>query len=202
MKKLLKKIIYKFLIGFEEKLGDARVFYNLKKVSLGKESILYREAQICNMRDDPKNILIGDNSHIRGELLTFNYGGNIKIGNNTFVGIGTKIWSGESVKIGSNVLISHNVNILDTDSHELNHIERAKGFMNLIGEGHPKEKGNIITEPVIIEDNVWISFNAVILKGVKIGRGAIIAAGAIVTKDVEAFTLVAGNPAKEVKRLD
>ena len=74
------------------------------------------------MREFEDSVKIGSNSHIRGELLTFNYGGNIEIGDNTFVGVGAKIWSGESVKIGSNVLISHNVNIIDSDSHEIDYL--------------------------------------------------------------------------------
>ncbi|NVO02172.1 MAG: hypothetical protein HXX09_05670 [Bacteroidetes bacterium] len=67
--------------------------------------------------------------------------------------------------------------------------------------GIRKEKENIITAPIIINDFVWINFNAIILKGVTIGEGAIIAAGAVVTKDVPPFTLVGGNPARVIKQL-
>lgn len=55
--------------------------------------------------------------------------------------------------------------------------------------------------PIIIDDNVWIGENAVILSGVHIGEGAIIAANAVVTKDVDSYTMVAGVPAKPVKIL-
>lgn len=60
---------------------------------------------------------------------------------------------------------------------------------------------NIYAEsaPIIIEDNVWIGERAIILKGVTIGMGAIVATGAIVTKDVPPYSVVAGNPAKIVK---
>jgi acetyltransferase-like isoleucine patch superfamily enzyme len=54
---------------------------------------------------------------------------------------------------------------------------------------------------VVIEDHVWIGFNVGILKGVTIGKGAIIGAGSVLTEDVEPFTVVAGNPAKIIKRL-
>ncbi|MCZ8192279.1 MAG: DapH/DapD/GlmU-related protein, partial [Microcystis sp. LE19-338.1B] len=60
---------------------------------------------------------------------------------------------------------------------------------------------DIQSAPVVIEDHVWIGFNVGILKGVTIGKGAIIGAGSVVTKDVEPFTVVAGNPAKIIKRL-
>jgi len=55
---------------------------------------------------------------------------------------------------------------------------------------------------LVIEDDAWIGFKATILKGVHIGRGAIVAAGSVVTHDVPAWTIVAGNPARVVKRLD
>jgi len=56
--------------------------------------------------------------------------------------------------------------------------------------------------PIHISDKVWIGFNVIILKGVNIGEGAIIAAGSVVTKDVPAWTLVGGNPARVIKQLE
>ena len=56
-------------------------------------------------------------------------------------------------------------------------------------------------DQVVIEDDAWIGFKSSVLKGVTIGRGAIIAAGSVVTKDVPPFTLVAGNPAKVIREL-
>ena len=117
------------------------------------------------------------------------------------MGDGTRVWSGESVTIGNNVLISHNVEIVDTTSHEINHTERATRYKQLMKNGPWLTKGSIKTSPIVIEDDVWISFNAIILKGVTIGKGAIIAAGAVVVKDVPSWTMVAGNPAKIVKKL-
>jgi acetyltransferase-like isoleucine patch superfamily enzyme len=99
-------------------------------------------------------------------------------------------------------LISHNVNIADTDSHELSPLDRAEGFRHLITEGHATTKGGIVTAPVVIEDHAWIGLNAVVLKGVRIGRGAVVAAASVVTRDVPPFTLVAGNPARVVRQLE
>jgi acetyltransferase-like isoleucine patch superfamily enzyme len=55
--------------------------------------------------------------------------------------------------------------------------------------------------PVVIEDKVWIGFNVIILKGVRVGEGAVVAAGSVVTKDVPPYCVVAGNPAHVVKEL-
>ncbi|MFN7691728.1 MAG: DapH/DapD/GlmU-related protein, partial [Bacteroidota bacterium] len=63
------------------------------------------------------------------------------------------------------------------------------------------QKGNIASKPIVIHDKVWISFNAIILKGVTIGEGAVVAAGSVVTKDVAPYTMVAGNPAKFIKNV-
>jgi acetyltransferase-like isoleucine patch superfamily enzyme len=60
---------------------------------------------------------------------------------------------------------------------------------------------NIKMADIIIEDKVWIGFNVIILKGVKIGEGAVIGAGSVVTKDVPPYHIVAGNPAKIIKKI-
>ena len=64
----------------------------------------------------------------------------------------------------------------------------------------PKGEG-IVELPVVIEDNVWIGEYATVLKGVTVGRGSIVASHSVVTKDVEPYSIVAGNPAKKVKEL-
>ena len=210
MNNFLKKIIlYFFKIEF---LSDSQIELIFKrydeitinnfreKLDIPTSSSLSKNAKIYNHRNK-KNIFVGENTVIEGELLIFPFDGEIKIGDNSYVGYNTRVWSGESIIIGNNVLISHNVNIIDSNSHELNHLLRSKGFENTRKFGLPKSKGEVITKSIIIEDYAWISFDSIILKGVKIGEGAIIAAGSVVTKDVEPFTLVAGNPAKFIKKI-
>ncbi|MCX3265297.1 acyltransferase [Pedobacter agri] len=87
----------------------------------------------------------------------------------------------KSIKIGNNVAISKGVIIRDSDNHEIGN------------------DGNDISKPIEIGDNVWIGLRAIILKGVKIGNGSIIAAGALVNKDVPANCLAAGVPAMIIK---
>ena len=158
-------------------------------------------AKVENTQKDKSKIFLGKATLIEGRLLVFKYGGEIKLGEYVYVGVNSNVWSGESVTIGNNVLISHNVNIIDTNSHEIDHIERSERYKSLLINGHPKDKTSIITAPIIIEDDVWISFGVTILKNVTIGKGAIIAANSVVTKNVPSFTLVAGNPAIVIKKL-
>lgn len=164
-----------------------------------EETIFTDQCRILNHQSNPQKICIGKKSMIKGILNVFPNSGKISIGEYTFIGENSNIWSQDSVIIKNYVLISHNVNIIDTNSHELNANERAVSIKKFLEIGHPKVDDNIQTLPIIIEDKVWISFNAIILKGVTIGEGAIVAAGAVVTKNVPAYTLVAGNPAKIIK---
>ncbi len=158
----------------------------------------YPDAQVHNMPGNASLINIGKDSHIRGILVIFKYGGKIEIGENVYLGEGSRIWSGESVKVGNNVLISHHVTIVDTNSHELDYRVRAERSRDLLKNGPWKTKGEILSAPIVIEDDVWISFNVSILKGVTIGRGSIIGAGAVVTKSVPPFSMVKGPAAHAV----
>jgi acetyltransferase-like isoleucine patch superfamily enzyme len=175
---------------------------NLIQVKIGCNSKLYPECRVINYSNQKDLIEIGENSHIRGDLVIFNYGGKIVIGNNSFLGEGSKIWSDNKIVIGNNVMISHNVNIIDTNSHETNYLERNKSFKYLIEHGYFRENRSYIkSAPIIIEDNVWINLNAIILRGVRIGRGSIIGAGSIITKDIPEFTFWAGSPAKFISKV-
>ena len=169
---------------------------------MGKNSKPYEQTEVHNIANDKTKIQIGENTHIRSELLVFLYGGQIMIGDNCYLGHNSFIWSGNSIKIGNDVFISHNCSVIDTNSHEIDYSQRAETYKDRLKYGNPKQESNIQTAPIIIEDHAWLSFNVIVLKGVTIGKGAIIAAGSVVTKDVPAFTMVAGNPAKFVKNID
>jgi acetyltransferase-like isoleucine patch superfamily enzyme len=211
-KKIIKrtgaKILYRFLdpINLTNIVNDTNNNAIIRECEsqtiLGLGSRFYPEAKVYNSQSDVTKINIGKETRILGQLLIFKFGGNILIGDNCYVGNNVKIWSAESIIIGNNVLISHNVSIIDTNSHEIDFIERSERYKDLIINGPWQSKGSVITSPIIIKDHAWISFNAIILKGVTIGKGAIVAAGAVVTKDVPDFTVVAGNPAKIVKYLE
>ena len=164
-----------------------------------KSVLIDPAALIFNNRGVQNYIRIGDNCIIRGELLTFSHGGEIIIGKDCFVGLGTRIWSSVRIKIGDRVLISHNVNIHDNASHPMDIRDRHKDYLYIKKYNKLRPK-NVITEAeVVLEDDAWIGFNATIMKGVTIGKGAIIGANSVVTKNVPAFAIVVGNPAKIIR---
>ena len=108
----------------------------------------------------------------------------IRIGNH--VGIsGVTIHAAKSIFIGNYVMIGSGALITDTDAHPLNPERRRLG-------------GGGCSKPIVIEDDVFIGARAIVLKGVTLGHGCVVGAGAVVTKDVVAGCVVAGNPAKVV----
>jgi maltose O-acetyltransferase len=148
---------------------------------------LYPQAQIENLLKEPRRIVIAANSHIRGRLLTYAHGGQITVGEWCYIGVRAEIWS-----IGNRVLIAHDVNIHDGTAHALDAQERHLHFRQIIEKGHPPtwdELPGVSSAPIVIEDDVWISFGVILLKGVTIGKGSVIAAGSIVTKDVPPYSL-------------
>lgn len=171
-----------------------RKLLNKRHYIASPSAVLYRTASVVNNLSDPQAIVIGANSHIKGELLTFGNGGNIVIGEYCFVGEQSHIWSATHIDIGNRVLISHNVNIFDNNTHPLSPARRHQQFKDIIHSGHPQTI-DLQAQPVVIEDDVLIGCMSVILKGVRIGKGAVVGAGSVVTKDVPAYAIVAGNPA-------
>jgi len=171
-----------------------------KYVQCGRNSFFYETAKVVNIQRNPNAIKIGALFSIRGELVVLTHGGNISIGDYCFIGENSRLWSGKSICIGNRVLISHGVNIHDTNAHPIDMADRHERYKHISTSGDPKQIA-LNEVPIIIEDDAWIGFNVTILKGVKIGRGAIVAAGSIVTKDVEPFSIVAGVPAKFVKKI-
>jgi len=150
---------------------------------------------------DPRRVVIGANTLVDGELLVHDYGGQIEIGESSYIGMGSRVWSGQQVRIGDHVFVAHNVTITDTNSHQLDADERAAHYQRTVVQGRAFEKGTIRTAAVSISDHAWINFNVAILKGVTIGEGAIVGAGSVVTKDVPPYVLCAGNPAQVIRAL-
>lgn len=107
----------------------------------------------------------------------------------SYIGYQTGIIAGRGVHIGRRVLIANRVYIAADDGHPLDPTARAAN--------RPPATDDV--KEIWIEDDAWIGEGATVLKGVRIGKGAIVGAQAVVTKDIGAYTIVAGNPARVVK---
>lgn len=118
--------------------------------------------------------------------VSFGKGMDIQIGNNVQFGIYSDIAS--NVQFGNNILCASGVKFIGRYDHEYNNPQKT------IWEGDRGDNGT-----TIVEDDVWIGTNAIILSGVRIGKGTIIAAGSVVTTDIPSCEIWGGNPAKKLK---
>lgn len=124
----------------------------------------------------------------------------IEIGDYCFIANASLVCSNK-ITIGNYVFIAGGVTIADSDFHPLDPAARLADTIALSPLGNRKKRPAIKTLPVTIEDDVWIGFNATILKGVHIGKGAVIQPGSLVMENVEAGNIVSGNPAKIISIL-
>jgi len=173
----------------------------MKGVETGRTIVMYGFPRV-NIAKGAK-IIIGNNvalcSTCDGNPLGVNHrvilsaicsGSEIVIGSDTGIS-GTTIVAAKSVKIGNSCLIGANVTITDYDFHSTKPEGRRYNT-------NAKEIG---CSSVVIEDNVWLGMNVIILKGVRIGRNSIIAAGSVVTKSIPSNCIAGGNPAKILKEV-
>lgn len=183
----LKKIVHRLLIP----KGEARprlwvkLFLNRFFHKRGKGSTIRRRTRIDVL---PFNIFeLGAYATIE-DFCTINNGvGAVTIGNNSLIGMGNVLIG--PVSVGNNVIFAQNV-----VASGLNHEYRDPAT--------PISLQPVTVMPIVVEDDCWIAANVVITAGVTIGKHSVIAAGAVVTKNVPPFSIAAGNPAKVIKQYD
>lgn len=145
----------------------------------------------------PKDIELGEYVTLYGTLQSQS-GGKIKMGDYTRIGRGSIIRCLENVTVGSYTAIADGVVISDNGNHPIDPVFRRKMKEDAL-DGDMRLWKHSDHSPILIGENVWVCEGARINRGVTIGDNAIIAAGAIVTKDVPANSIVAGIPAKVIK---
>jgi acetyltransferase-like isoleucine patch superfamily enzyme len=170
-------------------------------VVLGDDVFLERRASFNRFlsRRDP-GLVIGD----RVTVYTWcGFGveedGVVEIGDDTIL-VGALIMCADRVSIGRSVVASYNVTIVDSDFHPLDPDLRREDTIAMSPSATGRTRPQVETRPVVIDDGAWIGVGATILKGVHVGRGARIEAGAVVTSDVPSGATVVGNPARVVER--
>lgn len=155
-----------------------------------------------------KYVTIGDDSMIGGTYTFESTTGEVIIGNRVYFA-GGHVISTNRIEIEDDVFMSWGIYLFDNDSHSLDYRHRLTDMQNhlkdwragLTNYNVSKDWSNVNSAPIKICRYAWIGMECKILKGVTIGEGAIVGTGSVVTKDVEPWTIVAGNPAKVVKAI-
>ena len=112
---------------------------------------------------------------------------------------------GNEIRVGQNVFVNQNCTFYDLGGLDIGDDVMIGPNVSLITAGHPIEpsqrRAATIGQPIVIERNVWIAAGATIIGGVTVGENSVVAAGSVVTRDVPANTLVAGNPARVIRSI-
>jgi len=178
-------------------------------IEIDSSSFLLRESKIRFdvTPENRKYVFIGDKCLVNAEFIFESHKGIVEIGNNVHLGQ-VRFISRSSIVIGNDVTMAWGITIYDHDSHSINwehrkndNLQCYEDYIKLQNKVANKDWDNVVSKGIVINDKVWIGFDVTILKGVNIGEGAIIGAKSVVTKDVPAWTIVAGNPAIIVKNL-
>jgi acetyltransferase-like isoleucine patch superfamily enzyme len=188
------------------KLAKTLLLSNRKKdnlpifcVSSGMDCRFTSNARVFNHPLKPESIKLGNGVVIDGTLEVYSQG-NLVIDDYSFIG-NSRIFCAVKVSIGKGCWIADHVFIMDSDLHPISAKRRLQDAIDFSKGIFPDVYRNIPNSPVTIKDTVWIGVNSIILKGVTIGEGAVVGAGSVVTKDVPAWTIVAGNPARVIREI-
>jgi acetyltransferase-like isoleucine patch superfamily enzyme len=166
--------------------------FRLQCQSVGAGLLLFEDMPkiMGNLR-----ITLGDRVKLSGNQVWIAAGSgaarDLEIGDDSGIGYGSELIVGESIRIGRCVMISNRVSLMGFDGHPLDPYARARSEP-------PGPRG---VGPIVIKDYAWIGSDSAIMKGVTVGRGAIVAARSVVKKDVPDLTVVSGNPAIVIRQV-
>jgi acetyltransferase-like isoleucine patch superfamily enzyme len=164
----------------------------LGRLSCGPNAVVYNHATRADIE-------FGDGVLLDGTVECYRRG-KLSIGEFSYVGR-SRVFAAENVRISKGVYISDYTVIFDSDLHPISGSKRFRDLKDWNKGKFPDVYTNIVSKPVDIGDYAWIGALCVVGKGVTIGEGAIVGAGSVVTKDVPAYTIVAGNPARIIREI-
>jgi acetyltransferase-like isoleucine patch superfamily enzyme len=145
-------------------------------------------------------ISVGRGCLMQGILVAERDSSRIEIGNNSLIGGGTTLDCELSIAVEDDVLISYGCTIADSDNHSLYPELRTGDLANWM-DGRRHDWTHSAMAPIRICRGAWVGARSIILKGVTVGAGAVVAMGSVVTRDVPPRTIVAGNPAKIIREI-
>jgi len=148
--------------------------------------------------DGERRARFGRDCVIRG-IIRCEGEGRVAFGERVYVGDGAIVSARKMVEIGDAALLAHGAQVFDNDTHPLDPAEREAHFRSILKIG-PRRDFDIPTAAVSVGRRCWLGFSAAVMKGVTLGDGCIVAAGAVVTASAPEGATLAGNPARAVRR--
>ena len=182
---------------FDEITGDWDYSLLPANILIGRECWFERKDSFGAFRSQLKpGLVLGERVKVF-TWTSFNVepSGFVEVGDDATL-VGPVFMCNERITVGKRVVIAYNVTIADSDFHPIDPDQRKRDAVAISPFGNRSNRPSYASYPVIIDDDVWIGIGAIILKGVHIGKGARIGAGAVVTSDVPAGIEVIGNPAR------
>lgn len=166
--------------------------YILKRLFKKSKLVVY------NQNNDSDSLIIGEGTAFSESEFRI-YNGQISIGKNCWFSLRNQIISNYSITIGDFCIIARDVYISDTNEHPVDKFVRRSQTLDFLQKGISPDRNASNCAPIVIGSDVWIGERSIILKGVNIGDGCIIAAGSVVTKSFPPNSIIGGNPAKLIK---
>ncbi len=198
-----------YFINLVKKEKFRRHFKSIEKYISHDKSFFFTGFQLLLTNPIPNKVYVevGADSILACKINFESQDGQVIVGNNCFIG-SSRIICRTKVEFEDFVFVAWDTYFYDHDSHSIDFRERQSDIRQQLIDY--KNNQNFIinknwevvnSKPIKVCSNAWVGMNCIILKGVTIGEGAIVGAGSVVTKDVPAWTIVAGNPARVVKEI-
>jgi acetyltransferase-like isoleucine patch superfamily enzyme len=184
---VIRGVIYKLLLGKLGKNGyiEKNVKFNIPKNIFIGDRIFIGESCYIDADTPKAKIEIGDDVYISRYCVIRGGKTGVKIGSNVNIGWYSMLYGYGGIEIGDNTLLANNVQI-----HSGNHVYKDPNKPIRLQGGEGK--------PVKIDEDVWLASYTIVLPGITIGKGSVIGAGSVVTKDIPPYSIAVGNPAKVI----
>jgi acetyltransferase-like isoleucine patch superfamily enzyme len=150
--------------------------------------------------DGKTNLIIGSDCVLECHIVIYNPDAQVIIGDRVYIGPQTTFFCNEKIELEGDILVSWSCTLIDSNAHPLKWEHRKNDVINW--RNGTKDWTHVENKPIVVKRKSWLGFNSILMKGVTVGEGSVVAAGSVVTKDVEPFTIVGGNPASFIKNTE
>ena len=190
----LNRVLIKKTIDIKKELQKTKNLVVGNKTTLDGLNIFYYE-----LSNNYNNIKIGDTCLLENNCTLYNKDSKISIGNRVYLGPNTNINCYLEIEIGDDVMFAWGCTVMDTNAHSLIWQQRINDVMDWKKGWSAKDWSNVESKKIKIGNKCWVGFNSIILKGVELGEGCVVAAGSVVTKNFPPYSVIGGNPAILIK---